>query len=301
MENAINLVATLIADPSKRGLSDDEIWLVRNFLEEEFHTTKDPDWLKLGVACDIKFQGPSLNDVRAVAHQKFRGQSFDLIIQPTDGRKKMLLLADMDSTIIQGETLDELANLADLKNEVAGITSRAMRGEIEFQDALKQRVKMLKGLPTDCLEEVFKNISLNPGAKTLVQTMRLNGALTVLVSGGFKFFTSRIADQLGFNEEHANDLIVEGGKLTGEVKEPILDKNAKLDLLQNYASAQGLCISSSIAIGDGANDLPMIKRAGLGVAYHAKPIVQEDAAAVINFGDLTAALYLQGYNFCNFT
>ena len=206
----------------------------------------------------------------------------------------------MDSTIVVGETLDELAGQAGIKDQVADITARAMRGEIDFKAALFERVNMLKDLPVDRLDQTLAGTALTPGARVLVQTMRAHGAFTVLVSGGFRFFTRHVAAMAGFHEEHANDLIIEGGRLTGRVAEPILDKQAKLDLLNRYAAERQIPLSATLTTGDGANDLPMLQAAGLGVAYHAKPVVEAEAPAAINNGDLTALLYVQGYKFSEF-
>jgi len=199
-----------------------------------------------------------------------------------------------------GETLDELADKAGIKDQVAEITARAMRGEIDFKAALFERVKMLKDLPVDRLDQTLAGIALTPGARTLVRTMRAHGAFTILVSGGFRFFTRHVAAIAGFHEHQANDLIIEDDRLTGRVAEPILDKEAKLVLLNRSAAEKKIPLSASLTTGDGANDLPMLQAAGLGVAYHAKPVVEAAAPAAIRNGDLTALLYLQGYNFSEF-
>jgi phosphoserine phosphatase len=208
-----------------------------------------------------------------------------------------LLIADMDSTVISCECLDELADMAGLKAKVSAITEKAMRGELDFAAALRERVIMLKGLPLTALERVYRErIRLNPGARTLVATMRRHGAHTLLVSGGFSFFTSRVAKDAGFEADQANILIDDGTALTGEVREPILGREAKLAALEKAARLLNLKAADTLAVGDGANDLGMIERAGLGVAYHAKPIVAEAAGARVTHGDLSALLYLQGYS-----
>lgn len=252
-------------------------------------------WLARGLAFDLAFEGdaaPALARAREIA----AGRRADVNLVATKNRRKKLLVADMDSTIIGCECLDELADMAGLKSQVAAITERAMRGEIEFAAALRERVALLKGLSISALDRVYKErVRLNPGAKVLVATMRVAGAKTVLVSGGFTFFTRRVAEAAGFDSAQANVLLDDGTHLTGAVAEPILGREAKLEALEAYARAAGLEFSQTLAVGDGANDLAMIKRAGLGVAYHAKPIVAEAATAGIAYGDLTALLYLQGY------
>jgi len=189
-----------------------------------------------------------------------------------------------------------LADMAGLKPQIAAITERAMRGELEFEAALKQRVGMLKGLGLSALEKTYATrVRLNPGAKSLLATMRANGAHTMLVSGGFTYFTRLVAEAAGFHAQHGNTLIDDGVKLTGEVAMPILGRAAKLEALEQAVAAQGIAFAQSLAVGDGANDLAMIQRAGLGVAYHAKPLVAAAAGAALNHNDLTALLYLQGY------
>jgi phosphoserine phosphatase len=220
----------------------------------------------------------------------------DFCVQENLGRRKRLFVADMDSTIIGCECLDELADFAGLKTEIAAITERAMRGEIPFEGALRERVGMLKGLGLDALQKTYdQRVRLNPGAETLVRTMAAEGTRCVLVSGGFTFFTSRVAQAAGFHANRANTLGEANGALTGLVGEPILGKAAKLTALQEEAAALGIGLESTLAIGDGANDLAMIEAAGLGVAYRAKPIVAAEADCKIDHTDLTTLLYFQGY------
>lgn len=220
----------------------------------------------------------------------------DVCVQPAEGRRKRLLIADMDSTIIGCECLDELADFAGVKAAVSAITERAMRGELNFESALRERVSMLKGLPVEALQDCYdQRVRLNEGAKTLIGTMTAAGAKCLLVSGGFTFFTSRVAQAAGFAGDRANRLIEANGQLTGEVAEPILGKEAKLAALQDESAALGLGLEAAIAIGDGANDLAMIEAAGLGIAYRAKPVVAAKAHARIDHSDLTALLYFQGY------
>jgi phosphoserine phosphatase len=223
--------------------------------------------------------------------------ALDINLVKTEKRRKKLLIADMDSTIINVECLDELADMAGLKPQIAAITERAMRGELEFEAALKERVGMLKGLKLDALERTYaERVRLNPGAKSLLATMRANGAHTMLVSGGFGYFTQRVAEAAGFHVERGNTLLDDGIALTGEVGTPILGREAKLAALEEAVTTLNIDFAETLAVGDGANDLGMIGRAGMGVAYHAKPVVAEAAGAAINQNDLTALLYLQGYS-----
>jgi phosphoserine phosphatase len=223
-------------------------------------------------------------------------QLTDVCVQPAQGRRKRLFLADMDSTIIGCECIDELADFAGVKGQVAVITERAMRGELAFDGALRERVAMLKGLGLDKLQTCFdERVRLNPGAETLVRTMAAQGVRCVLVSGGFTFFTSRVAAAAGFHANRANLLLEDGSALTGEVGEPILGREAKLTALMEEAAALGLTSADALAVGDGANDLAMIEAAGLGVAYRAKPVVAAQADARVQYADLTALLYFQGY------
>jgi phosphoserine phosphatase len=233
-----------------------------------------------------------LSKARALA----QGHKLDINLVAIRHRRKKLLVADMDSTIINVECLDELAEMAGLKPKIAAITERAMRGEIEFEAALRERVGLLKGLPLSALEKTYaERVRLNPGAKSLLATMRAHGAHTMLVSGGFGFFTRRVAEAAGFHVERGNTLLDDGNALTGEVGTPILGREAKLKALEDGLAHLGIDAAQSLAVGDGANDLAMIQRAGLGVAYHAKPVVAQAAGAAITHNDLTALLYLQGY------
>ena len=249
--------------------------------------------LSPGRAFDLPVDG---TDALAAARDIAGDAPFDINVVATQARRKRLLIADMDSTIITCECLDELADMAGLKAKVSAITEREMRGEIEFAGALRERVGLLKGLPLAALERVWhERVRLTGGARQLVATMKANGAYTLLVSGGFTFFTSRVAQAAGFNEHRSNVLIDDGRCLTGQVREPILGRAAKLQALEETVARLGIGFADTLAVGDGANDLPMIERAGLGVAYHAKPIVAAAAGASIRHGDLRALLYLQGY------
>jgi phosphoserine phosphatase len=237
-----------------------------------------------------------LTALRQGAHEALEGLPVDVAVQGAEGRRKRLFIADMDSTIIGCECLDELADFAGVKAEVAAITERAMRGEIGFEGALRERVAMLKGLKNSALQQCYdERLRLNPGAWTLVRTLRANGVRCVLVSGGFTFFTSRVAEACGFEADRANRFVEDGDALAGAVHEPILGREAKLAALREESAALGVDPSEAIAIGDGANDLAMIEAAGLGVAYRAKPVVAAQADCRIDHADLTAVLYFQGY------
>jgi phosphoserine phosphatase len=251
-------------------------------------------------ALDLFVDGPPVETHQAVK-AAVGDRPVDFAVQPVENRRKRLLIADMDSTIINVECLDELADFAGVKDKVSEITERAMRGELAFEGALRERVGMLKGLSVDALQACYDDrVKLNPGARTLVTTMAKHGARCALVSGGFTFFTSRVAEAAGFHLNRANTLIEADGKLTGTVGDPILGKEAKLAALQEETAALGLTPADALAVGDGANDLAMIEAAGLGVAYRAKPIVAAQAHAKVDHADLTALLYFQGYTEAEF-
>ena len=289
----MSLVATLTCNPAEPELDSTAIDAARSALP----SPENAEWLFEGVAADIRFS--SNDDARTVSdilREALKDLRVDVVVQPLLDRRKKLLLADMDSTMIGQECIDELADFAGLKSSVATITERAMRGEIEFEPALRERVALLKGLPVSVVDEVLKSrITLTPGAVELVRTMRAHGGYTCLVSGGFTLFTNPVAAMIGFQENHANELIVEGGKLTGEVAEPILGREEKLKTLFDLREAFDFDNLDTLVVGDGANDLAMIQKAGLGVAYRAKPAVAAAATARIDHGDLTALLYAQGY------
>jgi phosphoserine phosphatase len=247
-------------------------------------------------AADLFVEGAALARLRACADRGLERQPIDFCVQPAEGRRKRLLVADMDSTIIGVECLDELADLAGIKDRVAAITARAMAGEIPFEGALTERVALLEGLELAALERAYdERVRLNPGAATLIGTMNAHGARCVLVSGGFDVFSARVAAEAGFADHRANRLLHDGARLTGAVASPILGREAKLTALREEATALGLGLEDTLAIGDGANDLAMIEAAGLGVAYRAKPIVAARADARVDHTDLTALLYFQGY------
>ncbi|MCK1277343.1 phosphoserine phosphatase SerB [Bradyrhizobium sp. 61] len=293
----MSLVATLICNPDNPALDSTIVDGARAVLPQ----AQPAHWLFDGVAVDIPFgaQDNLQGDRHAIEQRlrELRGDlPIDIVVQPVGFRRKKLFLADMDSTMIGQECIDELADLVGMKAHVAAITERAMRGEIEFEPALRERVALLKDLPASVVNEVLaKRITLTPGGRELVATMRAHGAYTCLVSGGFTLFTRAVAAKIGFQENRANELVVRDGKFTGEVKEPILGRAAKLATLVDLMESFDLDDIDSVVVGDGANDLAMIQAAGLGVAYHAKPAVAAAAAARIDHGDLTALLYAQGY------
>lgn len=260
--------------------------------------------LDAGIAADIPFAPTAGADNRAIADDlraALAGMALDVAVQPAAGRRKKLFLADMDSTMIGQECIDELADLVGLKEHVAAITERAMRGEIAFEPALRERVALLKGLAADVVEDVIRErITLTPGGRELVATMKAAGGYAALVSGGFTLFTARIGAMIGFDENRANLLEVAEGRFAGTVREPILGREAKRETLIELRSRFGLSAHETMAVGDGANDLAMLGEAGAGVAFHAKPKVAEAAAFRVDHGDLTALLYMQGYRRAEF-
>jgi phosphoserine phosphatase len=295
-------VATLISPPDRPIVTDA---LTRDAARYLPHG-RPFDWLAPGVAVDIAFlvdeddddeKRALLRDLAGDLRDIIGGEPVDVVIQPHESRRKKLLIADMDSTMIGEECIDELADYAGFKERVAAITERAMRGEIAFAPALRERVALLEGLPATIIDTVIADrIRLTPGGPTLVATMRANGAYTCVVSGGFTAFTERLAAMIGFDEQRANTLLVDAdGRLTGKVAEPVLGREAKLEALTALRDRFHLNHAATIAVGDGANDIPMIEAAGLGVAFHGKPAIREAAAACIDHGDLTALLYAQGY------
>ena len=255
-------------------------------------------WLSQDVACDLSLpEGLGKPEAAQRLRDTIGAEPVDIVVQDEAGRRKAILIADMDSTMIDQECIDELADEVGLKAHVAAITARAMRGEIAFEPALRERVALLKNLDLAVIDRIVANrITLASGARALVQTMRAHGGYTALVSGGFDVFTSRIGEKLGFHENRANRLIDADGRLAGEVAEPILGRVAKADALTEISARLGLTPADAIAVGDGANDLDMIRLAGTGVALHAKPAVAAEAKARIDHADLTALLYLQGYS-----
>ncbi|WP_428031268.1 phosphoserine phosphatase SerB [Ancylobacter sp.] len=287
-------VAILIAHPAKPAVSEALIARARAALPAPGATR----WLNPGIAAEIDTAGTA--DIAAL-RAAMGDAPVDVALLPAQGRRKQLFLADMDSTMIGQECIDELADYAGMKAHVAAITERAMRGEIAFEPALRERVALLKGLPLGVVDTVIaERIRLTPGGTTLVRTMKAHGARTLLVSGGFTLFTQRVASMIGFDDHRANVLVADGESFAGRVEEPILGREAKLAALVEWRTRLGLAESDTLAVGDGANDLAMIGAAGLGVAYHAKPSVAAAAQVRIDHGDLTALLYLQGYGVADF-
>ena len=282
-------VLTLIADPAKPAIDQACVQDVAHALGVRADAAA---WLADGIAVDLPFHGPDASDA---VHVALENRPIDAVAQPFAQRRKRLLVADMESTIIENEMLDELAEFLGLRAHIAAITARAMNGEIDFAGALRERVGLLKGLPVARLAEAAKRIRYMPGGRELVATMRANGAYCALVSGGFTFFTAMVRAAVGFDEDRANRLLDDGANLAGTVVEPILGKEAKLESLRELATAHGVPMDETMSVGDGANDLPMLQAAGLGVAFHAKPAVAAATRARIDHGDLTALLYLQGY------
>jgi phosphoserine phosphatase len=283
-------VATLLVDPRNAGLNDATVEALRHAW-----IGGPARWLAPDVAAE--FDIPALPADRWAVWDKMQMLGIDLAVQPAKGRRKSILLADMDSTMIGQECIDELADVAGVGAHVAAITARAMNGELEFEGALRERVALLAGLPESVIAEVLATrITPTPGGRELVATMRANGARAVLVSGGFTAFTGPVAAMFGFDENRANTLLVENGSLTGKVADPILGREAKLAALEEICASRGVGPEAVLAVGDGANDLAMLGRAGMGVALHAKPSVAAQCDLRVNFGDLTALLYLQGYS-----
>ncbi|WP_428524317.1 phosphoserine phosphatase SerB [Roseibium sp.] len=288
----MSLVATLVSKPTAPAVGVD----LAQRAAEALKSDTPPTPLNPGVAADIFFDGVDARAADTKLREIIAAAPVDVFVQPVESRKKKLLIADMDSTMIRQECIDELAAELGLKEKISEITERAMRGEIDFEPALRERVSLLKGLPLSAIDSVLSNrITLMPGGRTLVQTMKANEAYCALVSGGFTHFTGTIAAMIGFDENQANILLEDDEKLSGLVAEPILGRDAKRERLEALVADKGLSFDDTIAVGDGANDLAMIERAGAGVAYRAKPAVAAAADFRIDHGDLTALLYFQGY------
>jgi phosphoserine phosphatase len=288
----MSLVATIISSPAAARLSPEVADSAMRAVG-----ASAVRWLAEGIACDIDLPDGA---EEAVAAERLgaalAGLPLDVAVQPAAGRRKSILIADMDSTMIDQECIDELAAEVGLKDHVAAITQRAMNGEIAFEPALRERVALLRGLPLPVVEKVIaERVTLAAGGRTLVATMRRHGAWTALVSGGFTLFTGPVAAQLGFDEHRSNSLVLEGETLAGAVADPVLGREAKAQALTEIAAARGVTPQNALAVGDGANDLAMLQLAGMGVALHAKPAVAAQARFRVDHGDLTALLYLQGY------
>jgi phosphoserine phosphatase len=282
-------VVILIAAPGSRAIGEPLAKALRRL------TGTESQWLHEAEALQSSAKSFSA-DQRAELDRLTEGLPVDIAIVPAGNRRKRLLIADMDSTMIGQECIDELGTLAGVGEQIKAITASAMRGELDFEGALKARLALMKDLAEDAIGRVLKErITFTPGGRTLIQTMRAHGAYAALVSGGFVQFTGHVAKALGFDEHRANELLFDNGRLTGGVREPILGKDAKVAALHDLSRKLGLSLDDTIAVGDGANDIPMLQASGLGVALHAKPKVREAAAVSIVHGDLTALLYLQGY------
>ncbi len=280
---------TVLAAPARADLTQDRVEALRDLF-----AGGNIIWLDDSIAAE--FPVDRLPEDAAAIADDTRLAGFDLVIQPTEGRRKAVLLADMDSTMIEQECIDELADMAGVGPRVADITARAMNGELNFHEALIERVALLAGLDERVIQQVLdERITIAPGGRVLIATMRAQGAYCALVSGGFTAFTAPIAAELGFHEHRANTLLADDGVLTGHVGLPILGREAKIEALEQIATQHGLTPADAIVVGDGANDLGMIQRAGSGVALHAKPVVAAQAGMRIDHGDLTALLYIQGY------
>lgn len=287
-------VATLIGN-SKIPLNELTLSLLIDMITEHGGHVTGHVWLAPNEALDVFFDDKN-TDIAQTLNEWVVDHGLDIVVQPVAGRRKKALLADMESTLIRQEMLEELADYVGLRAKVEEITTRAMNGELDFKAALKERLALLKDLPADILDDLCKKITIMPGARELVATMRGHGARCVIVSGGFKMFTQYVADDLGFHENYGNTLDVKDGKITGIMLEPVLDKTSKRQTLANIASQLGINEGDICAVGDGANDLPMLLAAGLGIAYHAKPAVQQQARFNVRYADLRALLWAQGYH-----
>jgi phosphoserine phosphatase len=294
---SMRLSVTLVSSPQTAALTDARLRAAAQAVRAASGTEPASRWLKPNVAADLLVENAKPQMLEPALREALADAPIDIIIQPAQTRAKQLFLADMDSTMIGQECIDELADYVGLKAEVSEITERAMRGELPFEPALRERVALLKGLPVKVVDEIIANrISLTPGGPELLRTLRAKGAYTALVSGGFTLFTGPIAAMIGFHEHRSNHLeTTPAGDLAGMVREPILGRQAKLDTLLELRNARGLASHATMAVGDGANDLAMLGEAGLGVAFHAKPAVAAAAHARIDHADLSALIYCQGY------
>jgi len=288
-------VLTLLATPARRDLEPSVVETARRALAAAGAEVGEAGVLAEGLAADLPFEHLETGSAESAVREALGDAPIDLAAQPTAGRRKRLLVADMESTVIRNEMLDELAEITGLGGRISEITARAMRGELDFREALETRVALLEGLPEAVLEEARGRIEIDPGAAALVATLRGHGVKTALVTGGFGLYARPVGELLGFDLVEANELELAGGELTGRALEPILDRDAKLATLKRLVAELGTDPSAAAAVGDGANDLPMLQAAGLGVAYRAKPAVAEGARFRVEHADLSGLLYLQGY------
>jgi phosphoserine phosphatase len=293
-------VLTLTSNPANPALDANVVQRAEDVLRTAGLTVGTGDWLDPDTALDLPFDGQVPENLSVRLHEALAGLSVDMNFQTAEGRRKRLLIADMDSTVITSESLDDLAAYAGIGDKIAPITAQAMRGEIDFEGALKARVAMLAGYPASLLDRLLEEVEITPGARTLVATMRRDGAYTALVSGGFTSLTGPVRARLGFHTDRANTLNVADGSFTGTVGEPILGRDAKLVALNEFCAELGIGPADAVTVGDGANDLAMLQAAGTGVAFRGKPAVREAARFRIDHGDLSALLHLQGYRRAEF-
>lgn len=293
----MSFTLTLVASPKTPRLTPSHLAQVQGLFDQiGVRFSGRPVWLNPHFACDLPLDDFPRPDQMAKIRAILEPHAIDVFINADETRQKTLFLADMDATILTGETLDELATVAGVGEQVSAITTRAMRGELDFRAALSERLQLIKGLPERVIQETLAAQTYSTGAKTLVATLCAHGVICVLVSGGFTVFTEHVARTLGFHYNHGNILNIRDGRVTGELSDPVVNKDTKLQLLHDYALRLNTPIKRTVAVGDGANDLPMLQAAGLGVGYHPKPLLQERLDNLILYGDLTALLYAMGFH-----